>query len=46
MHLNLTHLAAFHAVAETGSISRGAERLMVSQPAISKQVGLLERAAG
>jgi len=44
MPLNLTHLAAFHAVAETGSFSRGADKLMVSQPAVSKQVRLLERA--
>jgi len=46
MAVNLTHLAAFHAVAETGSISRGADRLMVSQPGVSKQVHLLERALG
>jgi DNA-binding transcriptional LysR family regulator len=44
MPLNLTHLAAFHAVAETGSVTLGAERLMVSQPAVSKQVKELEKA--
>jgi DNA-binding transcriptional LysR family regulator len=44
MALNLIHLAAFHAVAETGSVTAGAERLMVSQPAVSKQVRELERA--
>src|SRR5438105_841168 len=41
--LNLHHLAVFHAVAESGSVSRGAERLMVSQPAVSKQLRELER---
>src|ERR1700691_5629275 len=43
MELNLGHLAVFHAVAEEKSISRGAERLLVSQPAVSKQVRLLEQ---
>jgi len=46
MPLNLTHLAAFHAVAEAGSVTLGAERLLVSQPAVSKQVKLLEREVG
>src|SRR6478609_9941912 len=41
--MNFGHLAVFHAVAEAGSVSRAAERLMVSQPAVSKQLGLLER---
>jgi len=44
MSLNLNHLAAFHAVAEAGSVTSGAKRLMVSQPAVSKQVKELERA--
>jgi DNA-binding transcriptional LysR family regulator len=44
MPLNLNHLAAFHAVAEAGSVTLGAQRLMVSQPAVSKQVKELERA--
>jgi DNA-binding transcriptional LysR family regulator len=44
MALNLNHLAAFHAVAESGSVTLGAQRLMVSQPAVSKQVKELERA--
>lgn len=44
MPLNLAHLAVFHAVAETGSVTLGAQRLMVSQPAVSKQVKELERA--
>jgi DNA-binding transcriptional LysR family regulator len=44
--MNLNHLAIFHAVAEQGSISRGAERLFISQPAVSKQIGELERSLG
>jgi len=44
MGLNLNHLAAFHAVAEAGSVTLGAQRLLVSQPAVSKQVKELERA--
>src|SRR5215216_182035 len=43
MSLNFGHLLVFHAVAEAGSVSRAAERLLVSQPAVSKQLGLLER---
>jgi DNA-binding transcriptional LysR family regulator len=46
MALNLTQLAAFRAVAEAGSVTLGAERLMVSQPAVSKHVKGLERALG
>jgi DNA-binding transcriptional LysR family regulator len=44
--MNLGHLAIFHAVAEAQSVSRGAERLMVSQPAVSKQLRALERSLG
>ena len=44
--LNLHHLEVFHAVAETGSVSRGADRLGVSQPAVSKQLRQLERSLG
>ena len=44
--MNLNHLAVFHAVAQTGSMTMGAERLDVSQPAVSKQVQDLERALG
>jgi DNA-binding transcriptional LysR family regulator len=44
MSLSLNHLAVFHAVAEAGGVTRGAERLMVSQPAVSKQLKDLERA--
>jgi DNA-binding transcriptional LysR family regulator len=44
--MNLNHLAIFHAVAQAGSMTGGAERLDISQPAASKQVRELERALG
>jgi DNA-binding transcriptional LysR family regulator len=44
--MNLNHLAIFHAVAQAGSMTRGAERLDISQPAVSKQVQGLESALG
>lgn len=44
--MNLHHLAVFNAVAETGGISRAAERLMISQPAVTRQVQTLEQALG
>ena len=44
--MNRNHLALFHAVAEAGSITAGAERLRISQPAVSKQIGELEEALG
>ena len=44
--MNLNHLAIFHAVAQTGSMTVGAERLDISQPAVSKQVRELERFLG
>ncbi len=44
--MNLRHLAVFHAVAEAGGINRAAERLMISQPAVSRQVQALEQALG
>jgi DNA-binding transcriptional LysR family regulator len=34
--MNLNHLAVFHAVAQAGGMTLGAERLVVSQPAVSK----------
>jgi DNA-binding transcriptional LysR family regulator len=42
--MNLNHLAIFHAVAQAGGMTLGAERLDISQPAVSKQVRELERA--
>jgi len=44
--MNRNHLALFHAVAEEESISAGAQRLHISQPAVSKQIGELESALG
>lgn len=44
--MNLNHLAVFHAVAEEGAVGKGAERLFVSQPAVSKQIRELEASVG
>lgn len=44
--MNLRHLAVFSAVADTGGVNRAAERLLVSQPAVSRQVRALEDALG
>lgn len=44
--MNRNHLALFHAVAQAGGISRGAELAHVSQPAVSKQIAELEEALG
>ena len=44
--MNINHLAIFQAVAEEHSMSRGAERLCISQPAVSKQIKDLEAALG
>jgi DNA-binding transcriptional LysR family regulator len=41
--MNFNHLAIFQAVAEELSVSRAADRLLVSQPAVSKQLAQLER---
>jgi DNA-binding transcriptional LysR family regulator len=46
MSMNLNHLAIFHAVAQAGGMTLGAERLDISQPAVSKQVQELESALG
>jgi DNA-binding transcriptional LysR family regulator len=44
--MNLNHLFLFRAVAEAGGFSRAAERIHISQPAISMQVGELEEQLG
>lgn len=44
--LNYHHLRYFHAVAREGSLARAAEKLRVSQPAISEQIHDLEDALG
>jgi aminoethylphosphonate catabolism LysR family transcriptional regulator len=40
--MRLTQLRSFHAVATTGSFTRAAEKLRVSQPTVTTQVRLLE----
>ncbi len=44
--MNLNHLRIFIAVAEEKSITRAAHRLKLSQPAVSKELRLLEKALG
>lgn len=44
--MNFTHLAAFHAVLETGSVTAAAERLHVSQPALTREIRTLEERLG
>lgn len=44
--MNLHHLKVFHAVAHSGNFSHAAQRLFLSQPAVSVQVRRLEQALG
>jgi len=44
--MNLHHLAIFHAIAETGSISAAAIRVRVSQPALSRELKDFEARLG
>ena len=44
--MNLKHLAVFHAVAKSGSINQAAKQIHITQPAISRQIHLLEEALG
>ncbi|MFT4065577.1 LysR substrate-binding domain-containing protein [Paraburkholderia sp.] len=44
--MNFTHLFAFREVARAGSISAGAERLRVSQPAVTREIRELEERIG
>jgi DNA-binding transcriptional LysR family regulator len=45
-HLNLRQIEAFKAVIECGTVSRGAELLNISQPAMSKLIAHLEADTG
>ncbi|WP_206997002.1 LysR family transcriptional regulator [Trinickia mobilis] len=44
--MNFTHLLAFYEVARAGSLSGGAHRLRVSQPAVSREIRELEDRLG
>lgn len=44
--MNFTHLLAFYEVARAGSVSAGAERLHVSQPAVTREIKDLEGRLG
>ncbi|QCP53686.1 LysR family transcriptional regulator [Trinickia violacea] len=44
--MNFTHLAAFFAVVETGSVTGASERLHVSQPALTREIRELEDRLG
>lgn len=46
MHLKLRHLEVFHAVMEEGSVSKAADRLHLTQPAISIALSCLEDMLG
>jgi DNA-binding transcriptional LysR family regulator len=44
--MNLKRLQAFRAVYETGSVTAGAQRLHMTQPAVSRLIGDLEKELG
>ncbi|WP_421090423.1 LysR family transcriptional regulator [Pseudochrobactrum sp. MP213Fo] len=46
MVMNIRQLEAFKAIMEVGGFTRAAERLNLSQPAVSKLINLLERQCG
>jgi len=46
MHIKLRHLEVFNALFEAGSVSRAAERLNLSQPAVSIALSNLEDQTG
>jgi DNA-binding transcriptional LysR family regulator len=44
--MNLRQIEALRAVIESGTVSRAAERLSISQPAVTKLLQNLERSTG
>jgi len=44
--MNFTHLAAFYAVTQTGSVTAASEKLHISQPALTREVRELEERFG
>jgi len=44
--MELSQLRAFHEIARSGSFSKGAEKLCITQPALSRQVESLEKSVG
>lgn len=44
--MNLNHLAIFHAIVEEKSLTGAARRLLISQPAVSKQLRQFEKSLG
>ena len=44
--MDLRHLRTFVTVAELGTVSKAALRLRIAQPALSRQIGDLERELG
>jgi DNA-binding transcriptional LysR family regulator len=44
--MNFTHLHAFYEVARAGSVSAGADRMHVSQPAVTREIRALEARLG
>jgi DNA-binding transcriptional LysR family regulator len=46
LSMNFTHLLAFYEVARAGSVSAGAQRLHVSQPAVTREIRELEDRLG
>ncbi|MEO1197051.1 MAG: LysR family transcriptional regulator [Pseudomonadota bacterium] len=46
MNFTLDQLRAFHAVAETGGVGRAADRLHLTQPAVTSRIKALEAALG